>query len=184
MHRNQRGFTLLEIIIALTLLSTAILALVQMFSGGLKQAAQADRYLNAVFLAEQKMAELELDSGALESQQGEFPDSVGYLWELKIEPYNRSANEGGSADQNPNTEGGAGFGLQKVALRVFWTENEQEKGVELVTLKTEGKTGFASPRQLMDSGSAAGSKSPSSPKTPPSSPKPPSSPNPLPPGAP
>jgi prepilin-type N-terminal cleavage/methylation domain-containing protein len=49
MLRNEKGFTLLEIIVSMTILAMGVLTLVQLFSGSINQAAQAERYLNGVY---------------------------------------------------------------------------------------------------------------------------------------
>lgn len=141
MLRNDKGFTFLEIIVALTVLATAILALVQLLSGGMNQATQADRYLTGVYLAQQKLAELELDNFPAESQQGEFSESGDYQWQLTVAPYD-----------SPTNDAGANIQVQKIAMRVFWQDNGQEKEIELVTLNTKGETHAAPVSQLFATG--------------------------------
>lgn len=165
MFRNEKGFTLLEIIAALTLLATAILALVQMFSGSLRQAAQADRYLNGVYLAQQKFSQLELDNFKSETLEGVFKNQEAYRWQLEILPYESALN---------NEE--ARINIQKIALRVYWEDAGQERQVQLVSLKTMGETHTAPARQLDSSIKAASPVSPA--------PKKPNSKNLPPPGSP
>jgi len=137
MLRNEKGFTLLEVIVSLAILAGAILMLVQLFSGALNQAAQADRYLNGVYLAQQKFSQLEMANFKSEFTEGEFENQEGYRWQLEVLPYESPLN---------NEE--ARIKIQKVSLRVYWEDRDQEKEVRLVSLKTLGETHVAPASQL------------------------------------
>ena len=155
MPSNEKGFTLLEIIVALTILATAILALISMFSGGLNQAAQADRYLNGVFLAQQKFSQLELEDFKSEALEGVFENQDVYRWQLEVLPYDSALN---------NED--ARIKIQQVSLRVYWQDRGHEKEVRLVSLKTLGETHTASVGQLDSSSQTASTttKAPEAPK--------------------
>ena len=129
MLRNEKGFTLLEIIAAITILAVGILTLVQMFSGSINQATQAERYLNGVYLAQQKFSQLELDNFQSDTTEGSFESLDNYHWQLEILPYESPLN---------NEE--ARIKIEKVSLRVYWEDGNQEKEVQLVSLKTQGET--------------------------------------------
>ena len=156
MLRNEKGFTLLEILVSMTILAGAILALVQMFSGSISQANQADRYLNGVYLAQQKFSQLELDGFKTETTEGTFADQENYSWALEVLPYETTLN---------NEE--AGIKVQEVSLRVYWEDGSQEKEVQLVTLQVLGET-HAAPASDLESPSkpntAAAPKKPEAPK--------------------
>ena len=137
MLRNEKGFTLLEIIASLAILAVGILTLVQLFSGSMNQAAQADRYLNGVYLAQQKFSQLEMDGFNTDDNEGTFEDET-YRWQLEILPYESSLN---SED--------ARIELQKVSLRVYWEDKNQEREVQLVSLNILGETHIA-PASLLD----------------------------------
>ena len=155
MLSNEKGFTLLEIIVALTILATAILALVTMFSGGLNQATQAEQYLKGVYLAQQKFNQLDLDDFESEALEGVFEDQESYRWQLEILPYDSALN---------NED--AGIKIQKLSLSVFWKDAGLEKEVQLVSLNTQGETHTAPVDQLSPTiqGAAPASKTPPAPK--------------------
>lgn len=77
---SARGFTLIEILIALTLFAVVGGTLLQLFQSGLRTARLADDRTHAVFLARSKLAELQahthLEPGIL---SGSFEE--GYRWE-------------------------------------------------------------------------------------------------------
>ena len=155
MFRNEKGFTLLEVIVALTILAGGILMLVQMFSGSLNQAAQADRYLNGVYLAQQKFSQLEMDNFQSDATEGTFENQESYRWQLEVLPY-----------ESPLNDEEARIKIQKVSLRIYWEDRDQEKEVQLVSLKTMGETHVAPASQLEPSLQATSTapKAPEAPK--------------------
>jgi prepilin-type N-terminal cleavage/methylation domain-containing protein len=147
MLRDKKGFTLLEILASLTILATVVLVLVQLFSGSLNQATQADRYLNGVYLAQQKFSQLEMDDFKTENLAGEFEDQANYRWQLEILPYDSPVN---NEDDR--------IKIEKVSLRVYWEDKAQEKEVQLVSLKVLGETHAAPADQLDPSSKSASNK--------------------------
>jgi general secretion pathway protein I len=137
MLRNEKGFTLLEILAAITILAVSILTLVQLFSGSLNQAAQAERYLNGVYLAQQKFSQMEIDNFQSGTSEGTFEDQESYRWQLEVIPY-----------ESPLNDEEARIKLEKVSLRVYWDDSNQEKEVQLVSLKILGENHTASLKQL------------------------------------
>jgi prepilin-type N-terminal cleavage/methylation domain-containing protein len=154
MLRDEKGFTLLEIIASMTILAVGVLTLVQLFSGSLNQAAQAERYLNGVYLAQQKFSQLELDNFKSDITEGEFENQEGYRWQLEVLPYESPLN---------NEE--ARIQIKKVSLRVYWEDRDQEKEVQLVSLKTLGET-HAAPANQLGASSQAASATPKAPEKP------------------
>ena len=143
MLRNEKGFTLLEIVVALTILAVSILTLVQMFSGSLNQAAQAERYLNGVYLAQQKFSQLEMDNFQSEITEGNFENQESYRWQLEVLPY-----------ESPLNDEEARIKIQKVSLRIYWEDRNQEREVQLVSLKILGETHSAPAPELKPSSQA------------------------------
>jgi prepilin-type N-terminal cleavage/methylation domain-containing protein len=137
MLRNEKGFTLLEIIVSMTILAGGVLTLVQMFSGSINQATQADRYLNGVYLAQQRFSQLEIDNFQSDISEGTFEDHKNYRWQLEVLPYESSLN-----DESARIK------IEEVSLRVYWKDNDREKEVQLVSLNVIGEAHSASAEQL------------------------------------
>jgi prepilin-type N-terminal cleavage/methylation domain-containing protein len=154
MLRNEKGFTLLEIIVSLTILATAILMLIQLVSGSLNQAAQADQYLNGVYLAQQKFSQLEMDNFQSDTTEGAFENQESYRWQLEVLPY-----------ESPLNDEEARIQIQKISLRVYWEDRNQEKEVQLVSLKTLGET-HAAPVSQLEPSARASSTTPKAPEKP------------------
>jgi general secretion pathway protein I len=86
--RSERagGFTLLEVIIAFTILALALGTLLQAFTTGLRSLNAAEAYAMAVMHAKSKLEEVgrivPVEEGA---EAGEFED--GYRWVVAISPF-------------------------------------------------------------------------------------------------
>ncbi len=85
------GFTLLEILVALTLLALAMGIIMQIFSRGVNGADLADRYAKAAMLAESRLASVGIEEALSEGDtSGQFDDDFG--WTMSVRAY-VSANE-------------------------------------------------------------------------------------------
>lgn len=80
---GQRGFTLIEVLVAMVVLSVSLVSIFQLFSGGLSARRRAEEVGRAAFHAREKMEELllypEMVPGVLD---GEWED--GYSWRAEI----------------------------------------------------------------------------------------------------
>lgn len=93
LHRRfaSAGFTLLEILVAFTLLALAMGIIMQIFSRGVNGADLADRYAKAAMLAESRLASIGVEEVLSEGDSsGQFNDDFG--WTMSVRAY-VSANE-------------------------------------------------------------------------------------------
>jgi general secretion pathway protein I len=83
---HQKGFTLLEIMIAVAIIAIALTTLLGSQSQSVYFANSAKFETMATLLAQSKMSELVLeDSFSLSSNSGDFGDDFpGYAWEAKV----------------------------------------------------------------------------------------------------
>ncbi len=82
---RTRGFTLIEILVALTLFAVIGGTLLQLFSQGLRSARIAGAHEHAVLLARSKLTELQAYSQLSPGvYQGVFDD--GYRWRAELTP--------------------------------------------------------------------------------------------------
>jgi prepilin-type N-terminal cleavage/methylation domain-containing protein len=77
-----RGFTLLEVAVALVILALGLAALLPLFTTGLRLAGEASRDRAALRLAQSKLAELQAAAVPGESAGVEG----GLSWRLRVEP--------------------------------------------------------------------------------------------------
>lgn len=130
--RGVEGFSLLEILVAFTLLAVAMGVLMQIFSSGVNGATLADRYAKATMYAESKLAsvgvEAELKEGAA---AGKFDDD--FSWSMVVRLYQ---------DPLPKEQSVVDFEklmptqLFEIELKVrFTADDRRERVVNLSTLR-------------------------------------------------
>lgn len=82
--RGHRGFTLIETLVAISILAISLVVLLQLFSGGLKSSRLSDEYTRGIFHAREKMDEIllagELTEGVID---GEFDDDFRWRAEAR-----------------------------------------------------------------------------------------------------
>ena len=123
MQRHQQGFTLIEIVIAFTILSLATVLVINLVTQSSVRAARVDRHFAAMDTLETAVAvmrgELALRQ-AQESYNGAQPN--GYRWEAQV--LGTANTETGNARRYLN--------LYRVRLRVF--DDSDRRSLELVTI--------------------------------------------------
>jgi prepilin-type N-terminal cleavage/methylation domain-containing protein len=80
-HRSQRGFTLIEAILVITLISVMGVALANLFANGMRQSAQSSMMTAAISLANEKMEEILADKNG---KGYPFIDALNYPKESNI----------------------------------------------------------------------------------------------------
>jgi len=118
--RRERGFTLLEVLVALAILGLAVVAVIQGFAQGLRLLKLSGDHQRAVLVADQKIREVL----APESQR-EYGEEAGFRWERLI--------RGVDAPELVPQVGPPRWRVFEIAVRVTWDERRQ---VELATLRT------------------------------------------------
>ena len=139
LSQNMRGFSLLEILVAFTLLALAMGILMQIFSRGVNGAGLADKYAKATMMAESKLAAVGVESVLQAGETtGKFDDD--FQWRLSIAPYVEPAAK--DATVNPvDIEALMATRLYEVALTVsFQSDDSRERQVTLNTLMIGAKT--------------------------------------------
>lgn len=122
--KGNRGFTLIEVLVAFMVLAIALVVIMQLFSGSLKAGAVSADYFYGIFHAQEKMEEiLAQETLSAGGQSGEFAD--GYQWrsEISVTPL-----ETGSGSELP-------ISRYKVALVVEWEKGGRTREFELETVK-------------------------------------------------
>jgi general secretion pathway protein I len=116
MYRDK-GFTLIEVIVSLAILSICLVIVMQLFSGGLRASRASCDYTRAVVHAKEKMEELTAEPV---QDSGEFDD--GFRWESELLPYIMLED--------------ATHNLWKLKVKITWVNAiNREKSVELVSLR-------------------------------------------------
>jgi general secretion pathway protein I len=128
MTGRQRGFTLVEILVAMVVLAVAAVSLLQSFAGGLRATDSARQRTYAMLLAQSKLAvvgiELALEAGASE---GRFDDR--FAWRVVISP---------AGDGAPAEDAGAiatAVEVMNVTVTVSWPALDPSGSVQLTSAR-------------------------------------------------
>jgi general secretion pathway protein I len=123
LRSRDQGFTLLEVLVALVVLGTTVVAILQLFGGGLRLARAAGDQVDAALLANAILADLEpgpLTEGATEGTDGP------YRWTRRV------TLEPGLLFVDPGSTEAVQIRLARVNVEVRWGQSRQ---FELVTLR-------------------------------------------------
>jgi general secretion pathway protein I len=118
MNRTPRGFTLLEVMVAVAIMAMVLVTLMGVKNGSTRDVMLADHITTATLLAKRMMTETLL-TGTLapNEDEGEFPEEEfkGYTWKKTISLVPIEVR------------------LLEVRLAVLWKEGERQEMVELVS---------------------------------------------------
>ena len=146
----KKGFSLLEVMVAIAILAIALLALVNFQGQSMFVYGRAEKLSLATFLAREKMAEVLLQLDKEKFQQGSFSEDKSesgtfekpyeeYKWEYKLRKVTFPAPEGAEAQQDPMM---AMVGLvsvqlkelvREVKLTITWQELGKDQSLDVVT---------------------------------------------------
>jgi general secretion pathway protein I len=121
---GQRGFTLLELLVAFTIVAISLGMLYRASGAGARSVGDIERYQRAVVLAESLLAVRDSVPPQGWNQAGE---SAGYSWRVSSAPYP-------SAVENPNVPA-----LHEITIAVAWRDAERPRQLEFSTLLPERK---------------------------------------------
>ncbi|MGB3211243.1 MAG: prepilin-type N-terminal cleavage/methylation domain-containing protein [Desulforhopalus sp.] len=120
-HGNNQAFTLLEVMIAVSITAIALTALFGSQSKSLSHATEAQFNIIAPMLASGKLAELEAAIDAPNNDEGDFGDEFpGYSWKVATETAYFNSPEALTNLEKP---------LQKVDVTVEWNETKFQYGL-------------------------------------------------------
>ncbi len=137
---NHSGFTLIETLVAVIVLSICIVVIMQVFSSGLKALPSTQNYLKAFLYARNKMEQVLLTGNF---QQGESSGSQAdgtFSWQMNIseESFDTDDEESDQSSGKTN-KGSSNFLFYRIDLSVFWHQGDKEKNYSLSTLVTKEK---------------------------------------------
>jgi general secretion pathway protein I len=124
--KRRDGFTLLEVLVALSILGIALTIILQLFSANLRALSASEDYVSAVTKAEAKMREVLDDKDLSEKSWSEITDD-GYRMDVSIN------------ETLKNRTDNLQVRVLEVALTVYWTRNTKNKSLTLRTMKVVNK---------------------------------------------
>jgi general secretion pathway protein I len=125
-QRTQQGFSLLEILVAFSILALSLGIILNIFSGGLRRTIISEEYQQAVIIAQAKLAASGIETELKEAiTSGQLQDK--YFWRVQVQPYqlNTELDEPENMPMLP----------YQVTVTVEWSAGKNNRQVQLTTLK-------------------------------------------------
>lgn len=113
---SEKGFTLVEVMVALTLIALVFIPLISLRNLNVRQTAYARQALRATFLAHEKLSALQLDPGSLAPGEisGDFGEThPGFKWFGRIK-------------ETPFAP------ILEIDLRAAWGSGNHEEGIDWI----------------------------------------------------
>jgi general secretion pathway protein I len=128
---KQAGFSLLEILIAFSILALSLGILLKIFSGGVNTAIVSEQYTSAVQIAESLMAKVGIET-PLQLGETSGEEDERFHWKIIVNPYPFNPENVDIKTQPAE--------LFKINVIVSWDDdNGHDRLIELTTLRIANK---------------------------------------------
>jgi general secretion pathway protein I len=125
---KNKGFTLIEVSIAVAILGVGLTVLIELFSGGLRLGRASEEYTKAVNYARSKMEEIAVKPTIKEgSEEGEFDET--YRWQVDVKKVEILPIE-----NKPDFKPPAQF--FQVQINIIWKSGSKEKSTRIESYRT------------------------------------------------
>jgi general secretion pathway protein I len=128
--KSQGGFSLLETLVAFTILALSVGVLLRIFGGGAQMTSKADEHARAVTLAESLLVEKACEECELPPGETSGEIDEQFRWVMRVEPYQPEGE--GWPDNLP-------IEPFWVEITLQWGETEQPQTFSLSTLRVKTK---------------------------------------------
>ena len=125
---KSRGFTLIEIVVAMAILGVGLVVIIELFAGGLRLGRASEEYTKAAGYARMKLEEFAMTELIGEGiQQGQFDPE--YRWQMEARKINVLPIEK-TTDFKPAVE------LYQIRFSVLWRSGMKERSTIFQSYKT------------------------------------------------
>lgn len=121
-HPHHNGFTLLEILVALAIMSIALVVVFQLFSANMRGIIASGDYINASMLAESKMREVLSEDKLTEKSSSDVTED-GHQIDVVV------------TDADEKRTDNLQVKLLKIDVTVHWKKGSRERTITLETMK-------------------------------------------------
>ena len=126
--RSKKGFTLLEVIIALAILGIGLTVIMELFSGGLRLGRVSQEYTKAMHFASLKLEEMAARK-TIEAGEDEGELDKTFRWRTGVEKVDILPYDKGTEFKPP-------VDLYHIRVTVLWTSGTKERSAGLESYKT------------------------------------------------
>jgi general secretion pathway protein I len=127
MTNFKKGFTLIEVLVALAILGVGLSVIIELFSGGLRLGKTSEEYTKAANYGRMKMEEISTQQDIAEGkEEGEFDD--GFRWQVDVKKIEILPIEK-NPDFKPPVE------LFQVKINILWKSGLKERSTSLESYK-------------------------------------------------
>lgn len=131
---GRRGFTLIEIVVAMAILGIGLVMIVELFGGGLRLGRTSAEYTQAVSYARMKLEEVSLAQSLDEGlQEGEFDRD--FRWRVEVKKVDLIPARGIETDYRPPVD------LYQVRIDVLWKSGSRERSAGLESYRVFKREG-------------------------------------------
>jgi general secretion pathway protein I len=124
---SDRGFTLVEVVVALAILGVGLIVIIELFSGGLRLGRISGEYTQAIGYARLKMEDITLARQMTEGiEEGEFDKN--FRWKLEVKKVEVLPQEEAAELTLP-------IELYRIKMSVLWKSGSQERSAVIESLK-------------------------------------------------
>ncbi len=130
--RNDRGFTLIEVLIAVAFAGASLGLIFELFCNAINAVEISRDMTQATVLARQKMEEAIAMPLAERKDEGDFEGKFsGYHWQVEV------SSQGDTIAADRQEEAKAIIGMFQILVRVSWETKGRTHNIEMATLKTK-----------------------------------------------
>jgi general secretion pathway protein I len=126
--KDKRGFTLMEVLVAISILGIGLGIILELFSGGLRSAKISEEVTKAVWYGQSKMEEL-LNTKELSEGTTEDAFDAQFAWKTEIKKANPPL---GLAEKDPAP---LPIDLYQILVKVTWQSGKNHRSFELESLR-------------------------------------------------
>ncbi len=128
-ERTDKGFTLIEVVIALAILGIGLTVIMELFSGGLRLGRVSEEYTKALNYASQKMEEFSNEKAIEEigENEGEFDET--FRWKTTVEKTDILPGDKGTEFKPP-------LDLYHIRINVFWKSGSKDRSTSVESYRT------------------------------------------------
>jgi general secretion pathway protein I len=132
MLRKLHGFTLIEVLVAMAILSIALMVLMELFSGGLRLGRTSGEYSKAVNYGRLRMEEVMTQEGIEEgTKEGKFDDT--YRWQVDLKKVDILPAEKTGPFEPPAL-------LFQIRVDVLWKSGAKERSARFESFRAVKKS--------------------------------------------